>query len=137
MEVAEAAAKLWTGAILVPLLKPAGGIRPIALAEALLKFAEVVVIDGVGHRVREVLEPSQLGCRTPAGAELIARALRTVAASCPTHAIVQLDLANAYGRAFRSSMLEASAGLVPELATLAAAEWATPGCTAWARTEAG
>ena len=60
--------RLWSQACLVGLRKPSGGVRPIALGEALLKYAEVCLAELVGPRLRAALGPCQLGCRTPGGA---------------------------------------------------------------------
>ena len=66
-----AAARLWTQAVMVGFMKTKGGVRPIALAEALLKRAEVPHLEIVAPQLRKMLEPDQLGCRAPGGSEAI------------------------------------------------------------------
>ena len=129
--VPEAGAQLWTGAALVALLKPSGGVRPIALGEAMLKFAEVCILDMASARIRRLLEPHQVGRRTPGGAEAAIEALRAVASGSGM-AVLQLDLKNAYGQISRDEMLEAPRSDAPELARCAAAQWRGP-VHAWTR----
>ena len=130
-------AALWTQAALVAPLKPNGGIRPIALGETLLKLAEVVLLEECSAKLRRLLEPHQLGCRTPAGAEAALMALR-VATRQKGVCILQLDLRNAYGMITRRELLDAAAAVAPDLARMAAAEWINEGgVTAWHRTYDG
>ena len=129
--VPEAVAQLWTGAALVALLKPSGGVRPIALGEAMLKFAEVCILEMASARIRRLLEPQQVGCRTPGGAEAAIEALRAAAGGRGV-AVLQLDLKNAYGQISRDEMLEALRSDAPELARCAAAQWRGAVC-AWTR----
>ena len=89
-QASEFTARLWTAAIIVPLdcgaKKASPGevlpeptprkLRPVALAEALLKFVEGVVIQ---HNIESILrhvEPHNLGLGTPDAAALIVRAVR-------------------------------------------------------------
>ena len=128
-------AKLWTQAVMVGLLKPSGGVRPIALGESMLKFAEVTHLEVIAPLLRQVLEPDQLGCRTPGGSECIIKAIRA-AARQPGVAILQLDAKNAYGLCSRREMLEAAKDMTPDLAKMAACEWQTP-VLAWTRASHG
>ena len=92
-------ASAWTQAIIVPLNKDTEGIgvRPIALGEALLKLAEAIAVDETAPALRAFLEPAQVAVRTPGGAELVAHMVRTWTQEHPEHALVQVDLRNAYG----------------------------------------
>ena len=83
-------APLWTAATVVALdggpmpqqpgqpAPPEGQrkLRPIALAEALLKLAEGVIIDQHIWGLRRAVEPRQLGAGTPDGCVLVVKALR-------------------------------------------------------------
>ena len=156
--VSMATSVLWTAAVISPIdcgetLDDQGRIkrklRPIALAEALLKFAEGLAVDAALPQLTAFLEPAQLGAATPDGAPIIIRAIRSWAAdivesahnpattpradgSSPSEdAIVGLDLKNAYGLIYRSSCLEGLCHHVPELAPLAAAEWQNQGTRVW------
>ena len=151
-------AELWTAAVICPVdcgetLDDQGQskrkLRPIAMAEALLKFAEGLAVDAALPQLTAFLEPTQLGVATPDGSPVIIRAIRSWAADivasaqdpsltprsdaiAPSEdAIVGLDLKNAYGLIFRSSCLEGLCHHVPELAPLAAAEWQNQGTRVW------
>ena len=86
-DVCENTAWLWGAAIIAPLdqgwrKKDDGNgeqekkIRPIALAECLLKFAETVIINQVRDTVAEAMVPSQVGCGVPDGATLTVQLLK-------------------------------------------------------------
>ena len=122
---AAAVAQLWTQAVLVGLAKPSGGVRPIALGETLLKFAEVVLLEITADRTRQTLEPHQVGCRTPGGAEAAIAAIRA-AARAPGVAVLQLDQKNAFGMISRREMMEAMIETAPQLARAAACQWQAP-----------
>ena len=77
---------LWTAAIIAPLdcgPQPSGKkkIRPIALAECLLKFAETCIIDECRDDVQRRFIPHQLGCGVPDGASIIIQIARGWAAA--------------------------------------------------------
>eukprot|EP00974_Lingulodinium_polyedra_P061059 5889113-Lingulodinium_polyedra.AAC.1 len=77
--VPEEAAPLWAGALVVAVasgtrVDEATGqerlkLRPIALAEALLKLGECIAVDESAARLRRALEPWQLGIVTPGGVQ--------------------------------------------------------------------
>ena len=51
--IGEASVQLWGRATLVPLVKPDGKVRPIALSEALTKLAECLIIESADlHKQR-------------------------------------------------------------------------------------
>ena len=102
-----------------------------------MKFAEGVQLDAVASLLRKVLEPHQLSVRTPGAVEAIVRGMRQWTCMHPDRTLVELDLTNAYGNAYRSSMMRATRLLCPPLAAGLAAAWAPGGSTAWIRTECG
>ena len=109
-------------------------LRPIGLAECLLKIGEGAKLDPLMAEIRRCLEPYQLGVCTPDGVVLLILLLRAWTDAIETFeddhmledpsAIVPLDLRNAYGLFFRSHALKAAVEFNSDVATLAAAEWA-------------
>ena len=148
-------AKLWTAAAIAPLdcgsKKPEPGqqmpqlcpreLRPIALAEVLMKLAESCVIEGLLKGV----EPTNLGLGTPDAAALIARGVRgwandmAVARMMGQDAdvVLLIDLENAYRNAFRSTCLEAARSVCPQLASICAAQWEPCDTKFWQRCDDG
>ena len=145
-------AALWTAACVCPLdagsaavepgAPPKRKIRPIALAEAPLKLVEGAAVDMELSALLHVLEPRQLGCGTPDGAGLVVALMRAWAADDAAEPDIvdpmtqeSLDLENAYGRAFRSTMVAGAVRMAPGLAPLYAAQWQGLATTAWQRCE--
>ena len=109
-------AALWSSVCLVPLDKGGGKVRPIALGEALPKLAQAVLLDTMEKQLRASFEPHQLSVRTPGGAEILARTLRSWMALPDDRNILQIDLHNAYGQMKRSHTLRAVIKRCPGLA---------------------
>ena len=121
-------AKLWTATTIVPLdcgpKKPEPGqhlpqlcprkLRPVALAEVLMKLTESCVIEQHIDRLLKSVLPTNLWLGTPVAAALSRDRMQM---SC-----YQLIWRNAYGRAFRSTCLEAARGACPQLAAICAAQ---------------
>ena len=119
-------AKLWTAATIAPFdcgpkkLEPCPRkLRPTALAEVLVKLTESCIIEQHSDRLRKGVEPTDLGLGTPDAAALIVRIVQGWAndmVGAPEQAqdadvVPPIDLENAYGRAFRSTCLEAARAL--------------------------
>lgn len=121
--ITEDVAELWTAAIVVPVdcgqakvgpdEAPRRKLRPIACAEAPLKLAEGVLIDGMLPELARVLEPRQVGCGMADGAGIVVSLVRSWAADIVStdrtdHAdpetILGVDLANAYGKAYTGAL---------------------------------
>ena len=117
------AARLWARGVLVPLKRPGGKLRPIALTEALLKLAESIVIDAVFPVLRRHFHMSQFSVREAAGAELVVGCLRQVARDRPTHAILATDLSNAYGTTSLVAALNATRHACPRMLGLLVSQW--------------
>ena len=100
--IAPAVADIWTSQVVSP--KDCGPraedpqrrkLRPIALEEALVKFAESVAIDAAITDVLKKLEPMQLGAGTPDGTVLAVGVLRRWAQDAANEeAIAQSDADN-------------------------------------------
>jgi hypothetical protein len=61
---------------IIGLLKPNGGIRPIAMGEWLRRLSSRLLLRGHISVLREVLEPVQLGVGTPSGVDTAARSVQ-------------------------------------------------------------
>ena len=64
------------GANLIALLKPCGGIRPIAVAFSLRRLARKIVMKKLYGKCKEFFYPQQLGVGTPKGMESALHAVR-------------------------------------------------------------
>ena len=133
-------AMLWTAATIAPLdcgpKKPEPGqqlaepcprkLRTIALAEVLMKLTESCVIEQHVDSLFKSVEPTNLGLGTPDAAALSVRIVRgwtNDIAGAPRQGqdadvVLPIELENAYGRAFRSTCLEAASGACPQLAAI-------------------
>ena len=152
-------AKLCTAATVAPLdcgpKKPEPGqqmaqpsprkLRPIALAEVLMKLAESCVIEQHIERLFKGVEPANLGLGTPDAAALVVRIVRSWAndmAVTPKEGqdadvVLPIDVENAFGRAFRSTSLEAARTACPQLAAICAAQWEPCDTRFWQRCDDG
>ena len=150
--------KLWKAATIAPLdcgpKKPRTGqhlpqpcprkLRSTALAEVLMKLTESCVIEQYIDRLLKSVEPTNLGLGTPDAAALIVRAVRGWANDMAgaleqgqdADVVPPTDLENAYGRAFRSTCLEAARGTCPQL-RYAQLSWAPCDTRFWLRCDDG
>ena len=126
-----AEATLWASVCLVALDRGGGKLRPIALGEALSKFAQAVLIDTIEKQIRTVLEPRQQSVRAPGGAELVANTLREWTRTKSGRVILQIDLKNAYGQMYRSKALRELSAKCPQMAPMAAQQWQSGASWAW------
>ena len=96
-----------------------------------MKLTESCIIEQHIYRLLKSVEPTNLGLGTPDAAALIVRIVRgwaTDMAVTPKEGqdadvVLPIDLANAFGRAFRSTCLEAARTACPQLAAICAAQW--------------
>ena len=120
-------------------------LRPVALAEALVKLAESCVIEQHIDRILKGVEPTNLELGTPDAAALKVRIVREWAndmAKAPKEGqdadvVLPMDLENAYGRAFRSTCLEAARSACPQPAAICAAQWEPCDTRSWQRCDDG
>ena len=121
--IPEAAASLWTQQCVAPLdcgrrkdEPDRRKLRPIALEEALLKFAESVACTAAAKQIEKAMEPRQLGAGTADGALLVLGVLKGWTEEAtkqqadtidPKQAkfIFSSDLRNAYGQVHKSALL--------------------------------
>ncbi|HEX3641453.1 MAG TPA: reverse transcriptase domain-containing protein, partial [Ktedonobacteraceae bacterium] len=103
---------------LIPLTKPGGGIRPIAVGELLYKLAAKLVVSVVSKKTRDLLAPHQLSIATSNGCEKIAHSmqLRLTDTTIPL-AGMSVDITNAFNTCDRALLLE-KLWATPELAEM-------------------
>ena len=107
--VPQAVVETLTKQVLRPLTKPNGKPRPIALLEVFFKIASGCVQDAIRLQPDgEGLDWNQYGGH-PAGPELMLMVGQGMMKLAPSMAYMSLDMANAYGRAKRASMLRGTA----------------------------
>ena len=115
------------GARLVPIGKPDGGVRPIAVGELVRRLAGKMILCRYQGETIPRLLPTQLGVGVPGGAEfLIHRARDWVRFPMPGEGLLQLDFRNAFNCMDRTSMLAAIAQFCPQLLPYAIACYGCP-----------
>ena len=111
-----------------------------------MELAESCVIEQHIERLLKGVEPTNLGLGTPDAAALVVRIVRGWAndmAMTPKEGqdadvvVLPIDLENAYGRAFRSTCLEAARTACPQLAAICAAQWEPCDTRFWQRCDDG
>ena len=114
-EVPEQITPLFFGASLCALSKKDGGIRPIAVGNALRRLATKVALFPITAELSEQLRPTQLGVGTPAGCEAALRATRAyMEGSTTPKVILKIDLSNAFNSLRRDKILAAVRENIPE-----------------------
>lgn len=99
----------WASAPITPLLKPNGGIRPIAVGLTLRRLVSKVALAAVLPVVSEYLQPHQVGVGVRGGAEGLVHALNRLVTDqqhSPDLVVVSLDFQNAFNTVDRNRMLE-------------------------------
>ena len=117
----------------------------IALAEVLMKLTESCVIEQHIDRLLKSVELTNLGLGTPDAAALIVRKVRgwandmavTPKEGQDADVAPPIDVENAFGRAFRSTCLEAARSTCPQLAAIYAAQWEPCDTRFWQRCDDG
>ena len=115
---------------LVALAKPGGGVRPVAVAEVLLRLADMAAVAALNPAAR-ALAPLQLGAGLKGGIDAARWATHAAAHQDPTRVVVALDFTNAFNCLDRTAMLKAVAERAP--AALAYSNWkyASPSPLVW------
>lgn len=127
------ARRYFFGALLVPLEKKGGGVRPIAVGEVLRRLAAKVVAAQLKGEMAELLEGvGQFGVGVPSGLDTVAHTFRRVVsaflrdAGDPPDAakgLAKVDLVNAFNNADRSYILAAVARYAPKALPYAVAAY--------------
>ena len=110
-----------------------------------MKLAESCVMEQHIERLLKGVEPTNLGLGSPDAAALIVRIVRGWAndmAAAPklgqdADVVLPIDLDNAYGRAYRSTCLQAARAACTQLAAICAAQWEPCDTKFWQRCDDG
>jgi len=100
---------------LVPVNKPGGGVRPIALTEVFTKLAGKVLLHLNSEAIRAVFSPIQFGVGISAGIEKVVHAVNASTALRPENDVVLLDFRNAFNKVSRAHALRETHRLFPQL----------------------
>jgi hypothetical protein len=98
----------WASALITPLLKPNGGIRPIAVGLTLRRLVSKIAVAAVLPAISEYLQPHQVGVGVRGGAEGLVHALNRLVAhqqDSPDLAVVSLDFQIAFSTVDHNRML--------------------------------
>jgi hypothetical protein len=109
---------------LLPISKPCGGIRPIAIGEVWYRLAGLCAL-ATCKDVGQSLAPLQLAVGVPGGAQIVGHALAAGIAAEPDCVTLQLDVRNAFNTLSRQRMLKAVAQRSPSLLPFATWSYAT------------
>eukprot|EP00892_Ulva_mutabilis_P001615 jgi/Ulvmu1/11454/UM076_0029.1 len=101
----------WT---LVPIRKPDGGIRPIAVQEVWVRIASLCALRACSE-VGPSLAPLQVGVGISGGAQTMGHALSSAAVGNLDTVILSVDFKNAYNSIHTQSMLDAVHQRAPQL----------------------
>lgn len=104
---------------LIPINKPGGGIRPIAVGESFARLAGQWVLGLFSSQVGESLLPSQFGVGTPGGVEpIIFGMLSAFCEEGVDHGLAQLDFTNAFNSISRHEIATQLEAKVPGMMSL-------------------
>ena len=112
-------------------------LRPVVLAGVLMKFAESCVIEQHIDSLLKGVEPTNLGLGTPDAAALIVRIVRRWVNDMAWHPRRVRILENVFGRAFRSTCLEAARSACSQRAAICATQWGACDTGFWHRCDDG
>eukprot|EP00892_Ulva_mutabilis_P006577 jgi/Ulvmu1/4291/UM002_0011.1 len=102
------------GTRLVPIRKPDGGIRPIAVQEVWVRIASLCALRACSE-VGPSLAPLQVGVSISGGAQTMGHALSSAAVGNRDTVILSVDFKNAYNSIHTQSMLDAVHQRAPQL----------------------
>jgi hypothetical protein len=91
---------------LIPLTKPSGGIRPIAIGEIMRRLCARILLRQQAEAARESLEPHQVGVGTRNGGIALYHSASAFLAANPGKVLLNIDLANAFNRMSRVAIFE-------------------------------
>ena len=97
-----------TAAGLVPVGKPCGGLRPIAVGDVFRRLAGKLLMESVVAKTAEYLRPGQIGVQVPNAAETAARKVRLWTQEAKSDEVLQVDMRNTFGSVDRRKMLRPS-----------------------------
>ena len=95
-----------TCSILIPVSKPGGGVRPIAVSEVFYRLASLYALDLVRDVLPNIFEPIQLGVGSVGGSERAIHLLQAgLATMGPETVILKCDFKNAFNERKREQIL--------------------------------
>ena len=103
---------------IIPLKKPKGGIRPIAVGEIWRRLVSKICMKEVREKAVSVLQPYQVGVATPNGAEAILHATSGLVRKHGDDSewvMLKIDLKNAFNKVSRKALFEAVRLHVPKI----------------------
>jgi hypothetical protein len=103
------------GAKLIPLLKPCGGVRPIAVGEVLRRLTSKVLQRRLSSQLTDILAPLQMGVGVRGATEQISRKLQGLLNANPGLQVLQVDVSNAFNSVDRHAIQRALGELAPDL----------------------
>eukprot|EP00973_Karenia_brevis_P050268 6976389-Karenia_brevis.AAC.1 len=104
------------GAMLTPLSKPDGGIRPLAVGEALRRLTAKAICLQMSSAFHEDLKAHQYAVAVGAGCETVHKCVSAIVDSDSDVVVTALDVQNAYNSIQRLHCLQAVRRYRPELA---------------------
>ena len=113
--VPEEALKANLGARLVPLLKPSGGVRAIAMGSVVRRLAARAACAVVKPRVAAAVGPQQYGVGKKAGCELVHKCITALTDEDASRVVVAFDASNAFGTLPRQFIWNGVSARLPEL----------------------
>jgi len=97
----------------VPLFKPSGGTRPIAIPSVILRMAAGAEGIFLADKVREACEPEQHGVGTSGGAGLLHHAVVAQSAHKAEWGVLSLGEESAFGSLAGAAAASAATQLIP------------------------
>ena len=105
------------GARLMAVLKPDGGIRPIAVGAVLRKLVSQALSNIIAPQLPDFFCPLQHGVGVPGGAENVVQGLRILKAVYDKHVIVGVDFSNAFNSVDRAAIAAQVEEYFPQVST--------------------
>ena len=102
-------------AALIGVIKPAGGVRPIAICEVWLRLAGTCALLTLGEQGEKLLQDGQFGVGISGGCDAAVHAVRTALAKDPEAAALSMDIDNAFQTGGRGAILQACKEHAPQL----------------------
>lgn len=102
-----AVAHALSASTLVALVKPEGGMRPVAIGEVLPRVVARAACVQLRTTLDAYFKPNQFGVMAPGGAEQVCHAITAHLAQRPGDVVVSLDAKNAFNSVNRAAILKA------------------------------
>lgn len=102
-------AQIIASAPVIPLQKPEGGVRPIAIGEIIRRLVSKTAIAAYREQILDMFVPLQLGIGVPAGAESIVHAVSKLVEDFgldTAFSMLKVDFKNAFNLVDRKTMFE-------------------------------